>query len=64
MKKLLIALVAGLLMVTAVYFVNAEGAFDVRCFIEEYEVEMCFDDSSWHYNHWLERKQDLVGDKN
>jgi hypothetical protein len=64
MKKLLIALVAVLLMVTSVYFINKEGTFDVRCFIDENEVEMCFDDSLWHYNYWLERKQDLIGDKN
>jgi hypothetical protein len=51
-------------MVTSVYFINKEGTFDVRCFIEENEVEMCFDDSLWHYNYWLERKQDFVGDKN
>jgi uncharacterized protein YxeA len=50
MKKLLITLVAVLLMVTSVYFINKEGTFDVRCFIEENEVEMCFDDSLWHYN--------------
>jgi uncharacterized protein YxeA len=64
MKKLLVVLVAVLLMVTSVYFINKEGTFDVRCFIEENEVEMCFDDSLWHYNYWLERKQDFVGDKN
>jgi hypothetical protein len=63
MKKVLIASVAVLLMVTSVYFINKEGTFDVRCFIEENAVEMCFDDSEWHYNYWLKRKRDLYRDK-
>ena len=64
MKKLLIASGALLLMIASLYFItvmNAEGTFDVACFIEENEVEMCFDDSQWHYDYWLERKQGVVG---
>ena len=63
MKKLLITLIAVLLLVTAVNCSGREGTFDEMCFKEENEVDMCYDDSTWHYNYWLKRKQDLHGDK-
>ena len=63
MKKLLINLIAVLLLVTAVNCSGREGIFDEMCFEEENEVDMCYDDSTWHHNYWLKRKQDLHGDK-
>jgi hypothetical protein len=63
MKKLLLTLSAALLLVTAINCNDREGTFDEMCFKEYNEVDMCYDDSEWHYHYWLERKRDLHGDK-
>ncbi len=62
MKKLLLPFIAVLLLVTVITCIGREGILDEMCFKEEHEVDMCYDDSTWHYNYWLKRKQDLHGD--
>jgi hypothetical protein len=59
MKKLLLIFIAVLLLVTAVNCIDREGTLDEICFKEEKDVDMCYDDSEWHYNYWLKRKRDL-----
>ena len=60
MKKVLVTLAAVLLFITAFRCSAREGTFDEVCFKEENEIDLCYDDSTWHYNYWLKRKQDLL----